>query len=134
MIKYYKGASPIEYSNSSVKKARELTIKQRSIESTIRHWKRKERLSNDSIEVNRKDTPYIQDGKWFVNGVDTKIKASEHSLELKSISRVQTDTTTDKKYTVAMTNMWQDKYHAFSHKNNLPEYTWRTMITDYERK
>ena len=134
LIKYYKGASPIEYSNSSVKKARELTIKQRSMENTIRHWKRKERLSNDSIEVNRKDTPYIQDGKWFVNGVDTKIKASEHSLELKSISRVQTDTTTDKKYTVAMTNMWQDKYHNFSHKNNLPEYTWRTMITDYERK
>ena len=134
LIKYYKGASPIEYSNSSVKKARELTIKQRSMENTIRHWKRKERLSDNTIEVNRKDTPYIQNGKWFVNGVDTKIKASEHSLELKSISRVQTDTTTDKKYTVAMTNMWQDKYHAFSHKNNLPEYTWRTMITDYERK
>ena len=134
LIKYYKGASPIEYSNSSVKKARELTIKQRSMENTIRHWKRKERLSNDSIEVNRKDTPYIQDGKWFVNGADTGIKASEHSLELKSISRVQTDTTTDKKYTVAMTNMWQDRYHQFSHKNNLPEYTWRTMITDYERK
>ena len=134
LIKYYKGASPIEYSNSSVKKARELTIKQRSMENTIRHWKRKERLSVNSIEVNRKDTPYIQNGNWFVNGADTGIKASEHSLELKSISRVQTDTTTDKKYTVAMTNMWQDKYHAFSHKNNLPEYTWRTMITDYERK
>ena len=134
LIKYYKGASPIQYSNSSVKKARELTIKQRSMENTIRHWKRKERLSNDSIEVNRKDCPYIQNGKWFVNGADTGIKASEHSLELKSISRVQTDTTTDKKYTVAMTNMWQDRYHQFSHKNNLPEYTWRTMITDYERK
>ena len=134
LIKYYKGASPVQYSNSSVKKARELTIKQRSMENTIRHWKRKERLSDDKLEVNRKDTPYIQNGKWFVNGADTGIKASEHSLELKSVGRVQTDTTTDKKYTVAMTNMWQDKYHAFSHKNNLPEYTWRTMITDYERK
>ena len=134
LIKYYKGASPIQYSNSSVKKARELTIKQRSMENTIRHWKRKERLSNDSIEVNRKDCPYIQDGKWFVNGADTGIKASEHSQELKSIGRVQTDTTTDKKYTVAMTNFWQDKYSQFSHSNNLPEYRWRTMITDYERK
>lgn len=134
LIKYYKGASPIQYSNSSVKKARELTIKQRSMENTIRHWKRKERLSDNTLKVNRKDNPYIQNGKWFVNGNDTGIKASEHSLELKSISRVQVDSTTDKEYTVAMTNMWQDKYSQFSRDNKLPEYRWRTMITDYERK
>lgn len=134
LIKYYKGASPIQYSNSSVKKARELTIKQRTMENTIRHWKRKERLSDNTLKVNRKDNPYIQNGKWFVNGNDTGIKASEHSLELKSISRVQVDSTTDKEYTVAMTNMWQDKYSQFSRDNKLPEYRWRTMITDYERK
>ena len=104
------------------------------MENTIRHWKRKERLSDNTLTVNRKDNPYIQNGKWFVNGNDTGIKASEHSLELKSISRVQVDSTTDKEYTVAMTNMWQDRYAQFSQKNKLPIYEWRTRITDYERK
>ena len=137
LIKYYKGANPVKYDMISVKKARNLTITQRQMENTIRHWKRKERLSDNSIEVNRKDTPYIQnvDGEnyWFVKGENTRIKASEHSLELKSISRVQTDTTTDKKYTVSMTNYWQDKYSQFSTSNDLPTYEWRTRITEYER-
>ena len=134
LIKYYKGASPIEYPFKEVNKARKLTQKQRAMENTIRHWKRKERLSSPKVEVHRKDSPYIQNGKWYVDGQDTGINASEHSQELKSISRVQKDVLDDRSYSVAMTNYWNDKYAQFSHENDLPEYRWRTRITEYEAK
>ena len=134
LIKYYRGASPVQYDTVSVKKARNLTIRQRQMENTIRHWKRKERLSSTKIEVHRKDAPYIQNGKWFVDGQDTGIEASEYSQGLKSIGRTQRDTLSDKDYTVSMTNYWNDKYAQFSRENDIPEYRWRTRITEYEAK
>lgn len=134
LIKYYKGASPVRYDMISVKKARNLTIRQRQMENTIRHWKRKERLSSPSIEVHRTNAPYIQNGMWYSDGVPTGIQASEHSMNLKSIGTVQRDVLSDKDYSVSMTNFWNDKYAQFSRENDLPEYRWRTRITEYEAK
>lgn len=134
LIKYYKGASPVKYDTISVKKARNLTIRQRQMENTIRHWKRKERLSSPKIEVHRKDAPYIENGMWYSDGVPTGILASEHSISLKSIGRTQRDTLSDRDYSVSMTNYWNDKYAQFSRENDIPEYRWRTRITEYEAR
>ena len=133
LIKYYKGANPVKYDMISVKKARNLTITQRQMENTIRHWKRRERVADKNIMINRKDCPYIENGYWFSNGQSTGIKASDHSQELKSIASVQRDSMSSRDYSVSMTNYWQDKYSQFSTSNDLPTYEWRTRITDYER-
>ena len=133
LIKYYKGANPVKYDLISVKKARNLTITQRQMENTIRHWKRRERVADKNIMINRKDCPYIENGYWFSNGQSTGIKASDHSQELKSIASVQRDSMSSRDYSVSMTNYWQDKYSQFSTSNDLPTYEWRTRITDYER-
>ena len=138
LIKYYKGASPVIYDDMiKVKEARNLSITQRQMENTIRNWRRKERLSSPTIEVHRKNTPYIQsvgnEKHWFIDGIDTKIKASKHSQDLKSIGTQQRDTLSDKDYTVSMANYWNDKYADYCKVNNIPEYRWRTRITDYER-
>jgi hypothetical protein len=133
LIKYYKGANPVKYDMISVKKARNLTITQRQMENTIRHWKRRERVADKNIMINRKDCPYIENGYWFSNGTSTGIKASDHSQELKSIASVQRDSMSSRDYSVSMTNYWQDKYSQFSTSNDLPTYEWRTRITDYER-
>jgi len=133
LIKYYKGANPVKYDLISVKKARNLTITQRQMENTIRHWKRRERVADKNIMINRKDCPYIENGYWFSNGQSTGVKASDHSQELKSIASVQRDSMSSRDYSVSMTNYWQDKYSQFSTSNDLPTYEWRTRITDYER-
>lgn len=133
LIKYYKGANPVKYDLISVKKARNLTITQRQMENTIRHWKRREMVADKNIMINRKDCPYIENGYWFSNGQSTGIKASDHSQELKSIASAQRDSMSSRDYSVSMTNYWQDKYSQFSTSNDLPTYEWRTRITDYER-
>ena len=135
LIKYYKGIAPIQYPMGQVNKARKLTQKQRSMENTIRHWKRKEKLADNKLQVNRIDTPYIGDnGNWWINGKDTGVKASNKSQGLKSIGREPTETTTEKKYNTAMSNFWNDKYRQFSEGNGLPVFEWRTRITEYEGK
>ena len=134
LIKYYKGIKPIEYPMVQVNKARDLTIRQRQMENTIRHWKRKDYLADDKLKVNRKDTPYIQNGYWYIDGAKTSIEASKYSQNLKSVGNTQNTNPTDKEYTVAMTNFWNDKYSQFSKDNGLPVYEWRTRITEYESK
>ena len=133
LIKYYTGIQPIQYPKSLVQVKRDLTIRQRQMENTIRHWKRKDYLADDKLRVNRKDNPYIQNGYWYVNGIDTKIKASDYSQKLKLVGNVQNTNPTDKEYTVAMTNFWNDKYRQFSKDNGMPIYEWRTRITKVER-
>lgn len=134
LIKYYKGIKPIEYPMVQVNKARDLTIRQRQMENTIRHWKRKDYLADYKLKVNRKDTPYIQEGYWYIDGAKTSIEASKYSQNLKSVGNTQNINPTDKEYTVAMTNFWNDKYSQFSKDNGLPIYEWRTRITEYESK
>ena len=51
LIKYYKGANPVKYDMVSVKKARNLTITQRQMENTIRHWKRREKVADKNIMI-----------------------------------------------------------------------------------
>lgn len=103
LIKYYKGIAPVEYSFASVEKARELTIRQRQMENTIRHWKRKENLADRVIKVKRKNP---------ITGLDEEF--------------------TDYEWTVLNSQLWQDKYESFSSNAGLPIYRWRTRITRYE--
>lgn len=135
LIKYYKGIKPPVYPIKTINGLRDATIKQRQMENTIRHWKRKEKLADDKIQVHHSDTPYIgNNGNWYVNGIDTKIPASTDSMKVKSISRTQTTTTTDYKYNVANVNYWNDKYRDYSKTHGLPRYEWRCRITEYESK
>ena len=50
LIKYYKGARPPRYDMLQVKKARDLTIRQRSMENIIRKWKRREVVADSKEE------------------------------------------------------------------------------------
>ena len=104
LIKYYKGIKPIQYSFASVEKARELTIRQRQMENTIRHWKRKENLADRVIKVKRKNP---------ITGIEEEF--------------------TDYEWTTLNSQIWQDKYRSFSEAAGLPVYTWRTRITSYEK-
>ena len=137
LIKYYKGIAPIHYNLVDVKKARDLTIRQRAMENTIRHWKREEAISDNKFMVNHSDCPYIQkvNGKyhWFSGGKDTNIEVSDYSRGLSSVSFSPRTNMTDREYTVSMTNFWNDKYSNFSRDNGLPIYEWRTRITKVER-
>ena len=103
LIKYYKGIAPVEYSFASVEKARELTIRQRQMENTIRHWKRKEHIADRTLKVKRKNP---------ITGLDEEF--------------------TDYEWTVLNSQLWQDKYESFSSNAGLPIYRWRTRITRYE--
>ena len=103
LIKYYKGIAPVEYSFASVEKARELTIRQRQMENTIRHWKRKENLADRVIKVKRKNP---------ITGLEEEF--------------------TDYEWTVLNSQLWQQKYESFSSNAGLPIYRWRTRITRYE--
>ena len=105
LIKYYKGIKPIEYPMVQVKKARDLTIRQRQMENTIRHWKRKERLSDRKLKVNRTN-PLTGEQEQF----------------------------TEYEWNVLNSKLWQEKYRNFSRDNGLPIYEWRTRITEYESK
>lgn len=137
LIKYYKGIAPIHYNLVDVKKARDLTIRQRAMENTIRHWKREEAISDNKFMVNHSDCPYIQkvNGRyhWFSGGKDTHIEVSDYSRGLSSVSFSPRTNMTDREYTVSMTNFWNDKYSNFSRDNGLPIYEWRTRITKVER-
>ena len=104
LLKYYKGIAPVEYSFASVEKARELTQRQRQMENTIRHWKRKEKIADRNIKVKRKNP---------ITGVEEEF--------------------TDYEWTVLNSKLWQDKYKSFSESAGLPIYTWRTRITEYEK-
>lgn len=104
LIKYYKGIAPVKYSFASVKEARELTIRQRQMENTIRHWKRKEKLADRTIKVKRKNP---------ITGLEEEF--------------------TDYEWTVLNSQLWQDKYSSFSESAGLPIYRWRTRITEYEK-
>ena len=106
LIKYYKGASPVRYDMVEVKKARNLSITQRQMENTIRKWKRRETLSSKGIYVNKTDPFHPEKG-------------------IQEMSELQ--------YNQIMSKWWQEKYADFSKVNNIPEYRWRTRITDYER-
>ena len=106
LIKYYKGASPIRYDMIEVKKARNLSITQRQMENTIRKWKRRETLSSSKVMVNKTD-PF------------------NPSKGVQTMSELE--------YNEIMSKWWQEKYANFSKANNIPEYRWRTRITDYER-
>ena len=105
LIKYYKGIKPIEYPMVQVNKARDLTIRQRQMENTIRHWKRKERLSDRVLKVNRTN-PLTGEQEQF----------------------------TEYEWNVLNSKLWQEKYRNFSRDNGLPIYEWRTRITEYESK
>ena len=105
LIKYYKGIKPIEYPMVQVNKARDLTIRQRQMENTIRHWKRKERLSDRKLKVNRTN-PLTGEQEQF----------------------------TEYEWNVLNSKLWQEKYRNFSRDNGLPMYEWRTRITEYESK
>ena len=137
LIKYYKGIAPIHYNLVDVKKARDLTIRQRAMENTIRKWKREEAISDNKFMVNHSDCPYIQkvNGRyhWFSGGKDTNIEVSDYSRGLSSVSFSPRTNMTDREYTVSMTNFWNDKYSNFSRDNGLPIYEWRTRITKVER-
>jgi hypothetical protein len=137
LIKYYKGIAPVKYKLVDVKKARDLTIRQRAMENTIRHWKREEAISDNKFMVNHSDCPYIQkvNGRyhWFSGGKDTNIEVSDYSRGLSSVSFSPRTNMTDREYTVSMTNFWNDKYSNFSRDNGLPIYEWRTRITKVER-
>ncbi len=137
LIKYYKGIAPIHYNLVDVKKARDLTIRQRAMENTIRKWKREEAISDNKFMVQHSDCPYIQkvNGRyhWFSGGKDTNIEVSDYSRGLSSVSFSPRTNMTDREYTVSMTNFWNDKYSNFSRDNGLPIYEWRTRITKVER-
>ena len=105
LIKYYKKIKPIEYPMVLVNKARDLTIRQRQMENTIRHWKRKERLSDRKLKVNRTN-PLTGEQEQF----------------------------TEYEWNVLNSKLWQEKYSQFSKDNGLPIYEWRTRITEYESK
>ncbi len=105
LIKYYKGAAPIQYNMVNVKNARNLTIRQRAMENTIRQWKRKEKLSDRTLKVNR------------TNPITGKMEQF-----------------TEYEWNVLNSKLWQDKYRNFSIRNGLPVYEWRTRITEYESK
>ena len=105
LIKYYKGIAPVKYSMVSVKNARELTIRQRQMENTIRHWKRKEKLSDRVLKVNRTNPLTGQEEQF-----------------------------TEYEWNVLNSKIWQDKYRDFSKSHGLPVYEWRTRITEYESK
>ena len=104
LIKYYKGIAPVEYSFASVEEARELTIRQRQMENTIRHWKRKEHIADRTLKVKRKNP---------ITGLEEEF--------------------TDYEWTVLNSQLWQDKYESFSSNAGLPIYRWRTRITEYEK-
>jgi hypothetical protein len=53
LIKYYKGVKPPVYAIKEVNHLRDATIRQRQMENTIRQWKRKEKLSDRVLKVNR---------------------------------------------------------------------------------
>ena len=103
LIKYYKGIAPVEYSFASVEKARELTQRQRQMENTIRHWKRKEHIADRTLKVKRKNP---------ITGLEEEF--------------------TDYEWTVLNSQLWQQKYESFSTNAGLPIYRWRTRITRYE--
>ena len=104
LIKYYKGIAPVEYSFASVEEARELTIRQRQMENTIRHWKRKEHIADRTLKVKRKNP---------ITGLEEEF--------------------TDYEWTVLNSQLWQQKYESFSSSAGLPIYRWRTRITEYEK-
>ena len=105
LIKYYKGAAPIQYNMVNVKNARNLTIRQRAMENTIRQWKRKEKLSDRVLKVNR------------TNPLTGKVEQF-----------------TEYEWNVLNSKLWQDRYRDFSKSHGLPVYEWRTRITEYESK
>jgi len=105
LIKYYKGAAPIQYNMVNVKNARNLTIRQRAMENTIRQWKRKEKLSDRTLKVNR------------TNPITGKVEQF-----------------TEYEWNVLNSKLWQDRYRDFSKSHGLPVYEWRTRITEYESK
>ena len=104
LIKYYKGIKPVVYKKDFVEMRRELTIRQRQMENTIRHWKRKENLADRVIKVKRKNP---------ITGIEEEF--------------------TDYEWTTLNSQLWQDKYRSFSEAAGLPVYTWRTRITSYEK-
>lgn len=105
LIKYYKGIQPIQYPQKLVQVKRDATIRQRQMENTIRHWKRKEKLSDRTLKVNRTN-PITGQQEQF----------------------------TEYEWNVLNSKLWQQKYRDFSKNNGLPIYEWRTRITEYESK
>ena len=105
LIKYYKGVKPPVYAIKEVNHLRDATIRQRQMENTIRQWKRKEKLSDRVLKVNR------------TNPITGKMEQF-----------------TEYEWNVLNSKLWQQKYRAFSQRNGLPTYEWRTRITDYESK
>ena len=75
------------------------------MENTIRHWKRKEKLSDRTLKVNRTN-PITGQQEQF----------------------------TEYEWNVLNSKLWQQKYRDFSKNNGLPIYEWRTRITEYESK
>ena len=105
LIKYYKGVKPPVYAIKEVNHLRDATIRQRQMENTIRQWKRKEKLSDRVLKVNR------------TNPITGKMEQF-----------------TEYEWNVLNSKLWQKKYRAFSQRNGLPTYEWRTRITEYESK
>jgi len=105
LIKYYKGVKPPVYAIKEINHLRDATIRQRQMENTIRQWKRKEKLSDRVLKVNR------------TNPITGKMEQF-----------------TEYEWNVLNSKLWQKKYRAFSQRNGLPTYEWRTRITEYESK
>ena len=105
LIAYYKGVAPRHYDFVKVKKERNLTMEQRNLESQIRKYKARTETSVKGAIVNRKN-PNTGEFQEF----------------------------TQRQYNQLMSKFYQDKYQAFCKNNNLPEYRWRTRITEVERE
>lgn len=105
LVAYYKGIAPRHYDFVTVNKKRELTTEQRMLESKIRQYKARTDLSVKGVKVNRKN-PNTGEFEVF----------------------------TQRQYNMMMSKYYQDKYKAFCKANNLPEYRWRTRISQTERE
>lgn len=105
LIAYYRGVAPRHYDLVKVKKERNLTMEQRNLESQIRKYKARTETSVKGAIVNRKN-PNTGEFEEF----------------------------TQRQYNQMMSKFYQDKYQAFCKNNNLPEYRWRTRITEVERE
>ena len=136
LVKYYKGANPPIYDIDDVADKRNLTTTQRVLENRVRQYKARTKISNTGVKINRK-APYLQQVRgnwyWFKDGENTYVKASEHTLKLKSMPTSQKHRFSQHHYNNIMANYWEDTYIDFSETHNAPIYKWRLRITETER-
>ena len=138
LVKYYEGMKAPQYNflDDNIIAKRNVTTTQRVLENRVRQYKARTKISNAGVKINRQ-APYLQqiggDWYWFKDGENTYVKASEHTLKLKSMPTYQKHRFTQHNYNNIMANYWEDTYIDFSETNKAPIYKWRTRITETER-